>query len=125
MSIKIQIIERDGEPEYAVLPFAEFERLRQLAEEADDVRAFDTGMADDAEAVPHEVVQRLVAGESPVRVWREYRGLTQTALAERASLDKTYLSQIESGRKRGSIDALTRLADALSLDVDDLLVRDR
>ena len=46
-------------------------------------------------------------------------------MAERASLDKTYLSQIESGRKRGSIDAFTRLADVLSLDVDDLLVRDR
>ncbi len=124
MNIEVQIIKRDGQPEYAVLPFAEFERLRILAEDMEDIRAFDTAMADDAETVPHEVVLRLVAGESPLRVWREYRGLTQASLAEQAKLDKTYLSQIETGRKRGSVEVLRRLADALSVDMDDLVAKE-
>ena len=121
MNIEVQIITRDGQPEYAVLPFSEFERLRQLAEDMEDIRAFDKAIADDAETVPHEVVIRLVAGESPLRIWREYRGLSQATLAEQAKLDKTYLSQIETGRKKGSVKALKRLAEVLSVALDDLV----
>ena len=123
MIIEVQIIARDGQPEYAVVPYSEFERLRQLAEDMEDIRAFDSAMADDAETVPHEIVARLVAGESPLRVWREYRDLTQATLAEQARLDKSYLSQIESGRKRGSVEVLKRLADALAVDLDDIVAK--
>ena len=28
------------------------------------------------ELVPHEIVARLAAGESPIKVWREYRNFT-------------------------------------------------
>ena len=121
MNGDIQIIERDGQPEYAVVPDAEFERLCRLAEEAEDVRAYDVAMADEGEAVSHEVMRRLVEGESPLRVWREHRGLTQTALAERAGVDKTYISQIEAGRKSASVRVMSRLGAALGVSLDDLI----
>ncbi|MGA7979449.1 MAG: helix-turn-helix transcriptional regulator [Chromatiaceae bacterium] len=121
MNRNIQIIERDGKPEYAVVPYAEFERLCRLAEEAEDVRAYDMAMADEGEAVPHEVMRRLVEGESPLRVWREHRGLTQAVLAERAGVDKTYISQIEAGRKSASVKVMSRLGAALGVTLDDLI----
>ncbi|MCB2262426.1 MAG: helix-turn-helix transcriptional regulator [Candidatus Thiosymbion ectosymbiont of Robbea hypermnestra] len=43
------------------------------------------------------------------------------ALARKAGIDKTYLSQIETGRKQGSVAALAQLASALSVEVDDLI----
>lgn len=124
MSGKVQIIERDGQPEYAVLPISDYEEMKRLAEAMQDLQAYDTAMADTGEPVPHSVVLRLVDGEAPLKVWREFRGLTQVALARQAEVDKTYLSQIESGRKTGSIAVFRRLARALSVDLDDLVPAD-
>ena len=73
------------------------------------------------ERVPDEVVARLLAGESPVRVWREHRGLTQQALADRAEISKNYLSQIETGARDGRVRVLQALARALGVDLDDLV----
>lgn len=42
--MNIQIIERDGNPEYAVVPFAEFERLREAAETLDEIHSYDQAM---------------------------------------------------------------------------------
>jgi hypothetical protein len=42
--------------------------------------------AGEEELIPSEMVMRMVAGDSPVRVWREHRGLTMAALAERAGI---------------------------------------
>jgi len=79
----------------------------------------------DQESVPAAVVDRLLAGESPIRVWREYRRFTLSLLAEKASIGKGYLSQLESGKRRGTIATLGKLARVLSIDLDDLAHADR
>jgi transcriptional regulator with XRE-family HTH domain len=68
-----------------------------------------------------EEARRLLDGESPVRVWRGKRGLTQRALAASAGVAASYLADIENGRKPGSADALSRLAGALGVSMDDLM----
>lgn len=73
------------------------------------------------EKLPAAAVRRLCAGESPVRVFRELRGLSGAALAERAGVSPSYLSEIESGRKPGSAVALRDLALALSVEIEDLV----
>ena len=50
--------------------------------------------------------ERILAGEHPLKAWREWRGLSQTALARRASLSKAYVNEIEAGAKPGSLRAL-------------------
>ena len=90
---------------------------------AEDVRDFDEAVSRDEETVPHAVVQRLVMGEQPVKVWREYRGLTQAALARAARITPAYLSQIETGVREGSVRVLTALARTLQVDVEDLVAR--
>ena len=87
----------------------------------EDTQACRVAKAEGGEMIPHEVVKRLVAGVSPVRVYREYRGLTQRVLAERAKLATSYLSQIETGQRTGSAKLLRRIADALDLTIDDLI----
>ena len=76
--------------------------------------------AGEDEYVPLELSKRLMAGEVPVRVWREHRGLSARALADRAGISAAYLSQIETGKKPGSFDAMARLARALKIDMEDL-----
>jgi DNA-binding XRE family transcriptional regulator len=86
----------------------------------DDIRAYDAAKARNEETFPSEVVKRLVAGESPIRVFREYRGLTQEQLARSAKIARAYLAEIEAGRKPGSISVLRAIAAALELDLDDI-----
>lgn len=70
--------------------------------------------------VPSAVVRRLIRGENPVKVWREYRDMTLRALADRADMSKGYLSQIEGGERTGTISTLKKIAETLKIDLDDL-----
>jgi DNA-binding XRE family transcriptional regulator len=76
------------------------------------------------EALPVAVVKRLIAGENPVRVYREWRGMTATALAKAAKVAQSYLSAIETGAKPGSAAALKRIAAVLKADMEDLVAAD-
>ena len=73
-----------------------------------------------ADYLPIELVQRLSAGEHPVRVWRAHRGLTLKALAAAAGVAPSYLSEIETRRKPGSFATLAKIAAALRITLDDL-----
>ncbi len=126
MNAPVQIIEKDGKPEYAVVPYEEFRRLLQLAEDAEDIRAADAAQRElqngEDEAVPADVAEQLLNSQlHPLRVWREYRGFTQEALAQMAGVGKSYISQIEAGKKTGSAKVLRSIAKALEVEVEDLL----
>ncbi|MGI9437854.1 MAG: helix-turn-helix transcriptional regulator [Geminicoccaceae bacterium] len=84
----------------------------------------DEHLYDLAKAFPSEVVNRLIEGESPVRVYREYRGLTQKALAKKVGVDSNYLSRIERGTRTGSVAFLRKVANALEVKLDDLVPAD-
>ena len=68
--------------------------------------------------------RRLLAGESPVKVWREKRGRSQRELAAAAGVVAGYLAEIETGRKPGSVVALARLGKALQVQIEDLIISD-
>ncbi len=111
------------------LPRAEYEALMRRLEDAEDNAAIDRleaqieqeGFATaTADYLPIELVERLVAGEHPVRVWRAHRGLTREALAATAGVSPSYLTEIETRRKRGSLDAIIKLAAALRVSLDDI-----
>ncbi|BBC72900.1 XRE family transcriptional regulator [Altererythrobacter sp. B11] len=104
---------------------AEYDRLRAAAEDLEDLRAYDGAMAriaaGEEELVPADVVGRLLAGESPLRVWREYRAFTQAQLADAAGVNRVQIANIESGGKTGSVETVKKLAAALEVTLDDLV----
>jgi transcriptional regulator with XRE-family HTH domain len=57
-------------------------------------------------------------GESPIKFWRERRGLTQQELAEKAGISKPYLSQIETGKRQGTVETLSASARSLDIPLD-------
>ncbi|MGE0457015.1 MAG: helix-turn-helix domain-containing protein [Bauldia sp.] len=118
------IVSPNGE-RMVVLAEAEYEALVEAAEDAEDIAAvsrFQSRLAaGEEELVPAAVVDRMLQGENAVRVWREHRGLTATALAEQAGIAQPYLSQIETGKREGTVDTYRRLARALRVSVDDLI----
>jgi DNA-binding XRE family transcriptional regulator len=117
-------------PDSVTLRRADFEALIAAAEDAIDHAAMDAQAQREAELgteaaradyLPGSLVDRLLAGESPVRVWREHRKLTARHLASEAGVSGSYLSEIETGRKPGSSAALHALAQALRVPMDSLI----
>jgi mRNA interferase RelE/StbE len=114
-----------GMGEMISIPVEEYRRLLALAEGMSDVLAYDRAVEALAtgteELVPAEVARRLVAGEAPLRVWRDHRGLTRAALSERSGVNRVQIANIESGSKTGSVVTLRKLAAALGVALDDLV----
>jgi DNA-binding XRE family transcriptional regulator len=106
------------------IPRAEYDRLRAAAEDLADLQAFDRAKAalavGEDELIPAEFVNRLLNGDSALRVYRDLRGMTQSALAGRSGVNRVTVAEIETGRKQGSVATLRRLADALGVTLDDL-----
>ncbi len=122
--MNIQIIEREGQPEWAVIPYATYLRLAEDTETLQDLHAYDAAeqaLADGEELVPSEVTYAILDGRNPIRVWREHRGFTQQRLAEAAGISTPYLSQIESGKSKGTAAVLVAIARALGLSLDDIV----
>ena len=108
-----RIITPGGE-DLVLLPLAEYERLVEAAEDLADVAAYDEAMrklaAGEDEMVPAAIALRLLGDEHPVRVWREHRGLSVKDLADAALISPSYLSQIETGRREGTLETMARIA---------------
>lgn len=83
------------------------------------------GLHDAARSVRHhlEMVRKQHARWF-LREWRKHRGLTQDQLAERASLSKPFISQLERGERQYTQEVLERLAGVLQTDAPSLIMRD-
>ena len=107
------------------IPKAEYARLCALEEDFADIQA---ALAVEAriasgieELIPASVADRLIDGESPLRVWREYRGLSQSTLARVSGVSRIQIIDIKAQRNTGSVHTLRKLADSLRVAVDDII----
>ncbi|KDP84825.1 helix-turn-helix domain-containing protein [Cupriavidus basilensis] len=123
--VKIQFIERDGHPEFAVVPIEVWERIKRRTGEWDDGTLPGHAEArEDGFRIPAAILDAELAGDNPIKAWREYRRMTQDALATAAGLSKPYLSQIENRKRDGSVEVFQSLAEALHVPLDVLVGRE-
>ncbi len=94
---------------------SEYEALLDRLEDAEDARAVRNFRADIAQCgieavlkdcLPADLVGRMLDGEHTLAIWREHRRLSGAALARLASAPQSYVSEIETRKKPGSIDAM-------------------
>lgn len=119
----IQVIEKDGKPEWAVIPYEAYQRLLADSEMLEDIHDYDDAkqaVADGEELVPSEVTYALIDGENPIRVWREYRKMTQEELASQVGITPAHLSEVEAGKCEADDGLMVAIAKALNLDGEDL-----
>jgi DNA-binding XRE family transcriptional regulator len=104
---------------------ADFDALLDELEDAEDRIAvlehhFMAAKGDHPPPLTIDEMDRLLAGDSPVRVWREKLGLTQRDVATAAAISQSHLAEIETGAKTGSVGTLKKLARVLKTDLDNL-----
>jgi len=101
---------------------AEFEAMLQRIEDMEDrfdlLQAHARGPSEDA--LPGSFAKRLVNGEHPLRIWREFRAMTLDQLSAAAGVSKSYLSEVENGIKGGSVVFMKACAKALAVSLEDI-----
>lgn len=122
MNVRFQ---KTARGEFAILPRKDYEALvAKAAEAAEDegtarLVAHARGeIAAGAPLLPKHLVDRLADGENPVRVLREWRDVTQLHLSFKTGLSQGYISDVETGRRKGTAAALRRIADVLKVPLD-------
>ena len=96
--MNVQIIEKNGKPEWAVIPFNEYQKLYEAHEDAEDIRDIEENLKAIQEGkemtVPGEVTFAILEGTNPIRVWRKYKKIKMNELAKKVGISSAYLSQI-------------------------------
>jgi DNA-binding XRE family transcriptional regulator len=123
--MSVQVIKQGDKPEWAVVPYKIYLELVEKAEMLQDVQDYDSAKAalehGDDELVPSEVVYAILDGENPIKVWREYRKMSQPETAEKAGISVPYLSQLETNKRKGSLDVLSAIAKVLQVSLENIV----
>ncbi len=104
--MNVQVIRRDGEPEYAVLPWADYQALLKAGSQVEQEE-----QEEQEEQVPASAMPAL----AQVARLREQKGLSAEALARSVGISPHYLGMIESGERQP--DAAIQRALAWTLGV--------
>lgn len=106
----LQVISRDGEPEYAVLPWAQYQALLRAAGLSAPPAAEDTAQSPAASEAPVELPALDQLG--PLRV---AKGLELAQLARTVGISPSYLEMIERGERVPDAAILRSLAWELGI----------
>ena len=116
---------RTNKGEVAILPREEYEILAAKAQEADEdfgtarlVARARKEIVAGMPLIPKQVIDRIASGENALRALREWRGKTQLHIANKTKIGQGYISDLESGRRKGATAALKKIADALEVPLD-------
>ena len=122
MTVRFKMTNRG---EVAILPRKDYEALAAKAQEADEdigtvclVARARKEIVAGAPLIPKEIVDRIIAGENALRVLREWRGKTQLDISYKTNIGQGYISDLESGRRKGTTAALKKIADVLKVPLD-------
>ena len=106
MSKSHQLIYDDkGVPTHALVPYKDY---LALIEPSVDIP--------EEEPVPLSVAMRVHQGEAPLRVFREWRGLSQATLSQTSGVSVSYINKIECGHLSPSPKTLLKLARSLGVE---------
>lgn len=111
----------DGAPIAVTMSFDEFRKFApDVAEEylSDEALAALANKEDDGTRYPFELTSRIIDGDHPVKVYREWREMTQAELAEKVGVAGNYISMIERGKNQPSRKLQLELAKVLGVDYD-------
>jgi len=96
----------------------EFDALSEMVDHATAISEYRGGKLP---GLTPDQTRAFVEAPSPLAFWRRHRGLTQSALSQAAGLAQNYLSELENGKRAGSVEVWLKLSRALDLPVEQIV----
>lgn len=120
-----EILTIKGE-KFAILPFDVWEKIQETLEDLQDIADAKEIEAriqrGEGEYFPAELVEAIMLnGKNKIQAFREYRGMTQEALAEAIGKSVILVRKLESGATKGSIDTIKAVSEVLKVDINNLI----
>ena len=120
-----KLVVGEDNTEYIAIPKKEYKLFEQSQEDIEDIVSIKLSKYKikngDDEVIPWEMSKRLCTDESPVKIWREYRGLTPKELNKQTGISLSVISKLENNKQELDIVKLKALSKALCIEYDDLL----
>ena len=127
--MKVQFVTTPSGDDMAILSRKDYEelleRLAEFEEDEGDVALYDARKAELNPALPDEVSQRLLKGESLLKAIRHWRDITQMQVEFKTGIAQGYLSDLESGRRKGTEETLGKLASLYNIPSEWLITTSR
>jgi DNA-binding XRE family transcriptional regulator len=108
-----------------IVPRAEYERLKAYEQEAEEdlgtarlIARSKREIAGGAPLLPKNIVDRLGNAENPIRVLRQFREQTQAELSTGVGITQNYLSDLETGKRKGPLELHQKIARFLGIPLD-------
>lgn len=117
---RVQIIEEDGKPRFAVIDYHVLRKLEELIEDALDVKEAEKILNAKTTSWKDfkEVKEKLLA--NPIKEKRMETGFTQGKLAKRMNVHQSFVAKIERADYNPSKQTLLKVAKALGCRVEEL-----
>lgn len=120
--MKVQFVSTPSGDDLAVLSRKDYEalleRLSELEEDEADVALYDARKAEAGPALPAEISMRMLKGESLLKAIRNWRAMTQMQVEAKTGIAQGYLSDLESGRRKGADETLRKLAAVYDIPLE-------
>ena len=105
----VQIINQNGKPAFAVVPYDQY--LTLINQPVDDADIL----------IPHSVVELTILNDlSLIAAWRTYKGFSQSTLATMCGMSQSGIAQIEKIASKPQAKTLQKIATALDVNVNQL-----
>jgi len=117
----IEILKQNNKPIFAVVPFKKYEEMLEAYEEFQDTKEVEKFKMSKHKFFPEEIALRIIKEDNPIKIYREFLGITQENLAKDLKVSKQFISQIETNKTAPSLKILKRIAERLDMSVDDLI----
>ncbi len=122
--MSVQFVKTPGGEEIAILSRADYEELIARVgtadedEDAADIAMYDARKVELTSHLPPEVSMLMLRGESLLKAVRNWRGQTQQMIEQKTGIGQGYLSDLETGRRQGTPETLSKLADVYEVPKD-------
>lgn len=97
---------------------SEYQDLIDARDHAIAMREVGAGAA----TIGEQDMDAFLAAATPLAFWRRHRGMTQAALSQLVGVSQPSLAQAETGRRGLSVKTWAKLARALGVRMEDVVV---
>ena len=98
-----------GKPLFALIPYSEYLIYKTYTKSIEE------------ETFPLSITDRIMEGTHPIKVFREYRGMGQGELADKAGASLSTINKIECGHIKPSAKLQAKITNALNLSDPEIL----